>query len=164
MDAEKTNQSAHDLDYEKTVAPTTGDESGVYYYQYLDSLSFNPDVIADKSVVTFTYIKTGRMGDYRDELSKGLAVTRKLNSPFNNRRFQQLATGTNPVMVSVYNLKDGFKQLEQNYFKDAPNFRDKYIETYGFNAWTKRTDLFEEITVKTETYLRKRRADLSSKQ
>lgn len=104
------------------------------------------------------------MGEYRDELNKGLAVARKMNTPFNSSRYQLMGAGSSPVMVSVYNLKDGFKQLEQNYFKDAPNFRDNYIAAYGFDAWTKRTALLDEIIIKTENSLRKRRADLSSKQ
>ncbi|MEO5984568.1 MAG: hypothetical protein ABIP80_03625 [Ferruginibacter sp.] len=163
MDTEKPNQSAHDMDYEKNVASKVSEESGNYYYQYLDSLTLNPGVQADKSVVTINSIKNGKMGDYRDEIKKGVMVSRTLNVPVNNHRYQLIAAGSNPVMVSVYNLKDGFKQLDQDYFKMAPNFRDNYITTYGFNNWEKRTDLFDDIIVKTETFLRKRRADLSSK-
>jgi hypothetical protein len=151
------------LDYEKTVAPTLAEETGTYYYQYLDSLSFNTDAAGDKSVVTLTWIKAGKMGDYRNEIKKGVDVTKKLNVPTNNRRYQLMAAGSSPQMASVYVLKDGFKQLEQDYFKDVPNFRDNYIKTYGFDAWTNRTKLMEEVIVKTENYLRKRRADLSSK-
>lgn len=163
MDVEKTGQTGHDMDYEKTVAPTLAVETGVDYYQYIDSMSINPNVTADKSMVTFTYIKTGRMGDYRDELMRAKAVVSKLNWPQNNYRYQKMNSGSSPVMVSVYNLKDGFKQLEMGYFKDVPNVRDAYIAMYGFNSWQKRLDLLEEITVKTEVYMRKRRNDLSSK-
>lgn len=163
MDVEKTTQSAHDADYDKTVAPTLADESGTYYYQYLDSLSYNTDVQADKSVVTLTYIKNGKMGDYRDELKKAVDMLKKMNVPTNTFRYQKMAAGSSPVMSSVYVLKDGFKQLEQDYFKDAPNFRDNYVKTYGINAWMDRVKLLDEIIVKTEVYLRKRRADLSSK-
>ena len=163
MDVEKTNQSAHDLDYEKTVAVTLAEESGVYYYQYLDSLSFNTDATGEKAVVTLTWIKSGKMSDYRNEIKRGVEVTKKLNVPTNNRRYQMMAAGSSPQMASVYVLKDGFKQLEQDYFKDVPNFRDNYIKTYGFDAWTDRVKLLDEIIVKTENYLRKRRADLSSK-
>lgn len=163
MDAGKSNQSAHDMDYEKNVASKLSEESGTYYYQYLDSLTLNPGVLADKSVVTITSIKNGKMGDYRDEVKKGVMVSKSLNAPFNNNRYQLIGAGSDPVMVSVYNLKDGFKQLEQNYFKNVPNFRDNYITTYGFSSWEKRTDLLDDIIVKTETFFRKRRADLSSK-
>lgn len=163
MDVEKTSQSAHDLDYEKTVAVTLAEESGTYYYQYLDSLSFNTDATGDKSAVTLTWIKNGKMGDYRNEIKKGVDVSKKINSPFNNRRYQMMAAGSSPQMASVYVLKDGFKQLEQDYFKDAPNFRDNYVKTYGIDAWMDRVKLMDEIIIKTEVYLRKRRADLSSK-
>lgn len=163
MDVENTGQAGHDLDYEKTVAPTLAEESGVDYYQYLDSLSINTNVTADKSIVTFTHIKNGRIGDYRDELKRWANVVSKLNWPINGYRYQKMGAGTSPVMVNVYNLKDGFKQLEAGYFKDMPNVRDAYIAMYGFASWQKRLDLLSEITVKTEQYMRKRRADLSSK-
>lgn len=163
MDVEKTNQSAHDLDYEKTVAVTTSEESGTFFYQYLDSLSYNTDATGDKSAVTLTWIKPGKMGDYRNEIKKGIDVSKKLNMPFNNRRYQLMAAGSDPQMAAVYVLKDGFKQLEQDYFKDVPNFRDHYIKTYGVNAWMDRIKLMDEVVLKTEQYLRKRRADLSSK-
>ena len=163
MDAEKPGQAGHDQDYEKTVAPTLAYEGGVNYYQYVDSLSVNTNVTADKSQVTFTHIKTGRAGDYRDELKRWFDVVSKLNLPFNGSRYMKMMAGTDPVWVNVYNLKDGFKQLESNYFKDVPNIRDAYIAKYGFASWQKRLDLLAEITVKTEVYLRKRRADLSSK-
>ena len=164
MDIEKPDQSAHDMDYQKKVASTLSDETGIFYYQYLDSLTLNPGVMADKSVVTVNSIKTGKMGDYRDEVKKGVMVSRTLNSPFNNNRYQLIGAGSNPVMVSVYNLKDGFKQLESDYFKNVAIFRDNYITTYGFNNWEKRTDLLDDIVEKTEIFLRKRRGDLSSKQ
>jgi hypothetical protein len=163
MDVEKTGQTVHDKDYEKKVAPTLAVETGVEYYQYIDSLSVNANVTADKSIVTFTHIKTGRMGDYRDELMRSKAVVSKLNWPFNSYRYQKMNVGTSPVMVNVYNLKDGFKQLESGYFKDMPNFRDAYIAMYGFNSWQKRVDLMDDITLKTEVVMRKRRNDLSSK-
>jgi hypothetical protein len=163
MDVEKSNQAAHDADYEKTVAPTLAEESGTYYYQYLDSLSYNTDVQADKSVVTLTYIKNGKMGDYRDELKKTVDMLKKMNLPTNIFRYQKMAAGTSPVMSAVYALKDGFKQLEQGYFKDAPMLRDMYVKTYGIDAWMARVKLLDDIIVKTEVYLRKKRADLSSK-
>ena len=163
MDAVKPNQTAHDMDYEKTVAPTLAEETGVINYEYLDSLTLNPGVMADKSVVTITHIKNGKMGDYRDEISKGVTVSRKTPNPYNNSRYQQVGAGSDPVMVSVYNLKDGFKQLERDYFKDAPVMRDNYIKAYSFSAWEKRMDMMDEMIVKTETFLRKRRTDLSSK-
>lgn len=163
MDVEKPGQTGHDLDYEKTVAPTVANESGIYYYQYVDTLSVNTDVTADKSIVTFTHIKTGKFGDYRDELVRGRAVVTKLKWPFNSFAYQMRNSGSSPVMVSVYNLKDGFKQLEAGYFKDVPNFRDAYIAMHGFASWQKRLDLLADITAKTEVYMRKRRADLSSK-
>ncbi|MBI2731226.1 MAG: hypothetical protein HYX40_10815, partial [Sphingobacteriales bacterium] len=150
MDVEKTNQTAHDADYDKTVAPTLAEGSGNYYYQYLDSLSFNTDVQGDKSIVALTWIKSGKMGDYRTEVKKGVDMSKKINSPFNNFRYQQLAAGSSPQMASVYVLKDGFKQLEQDYFKDAPNFRDNYVKMYGIDAWEARVKLLDEIVVKTE--------------
>lgn len=163
MDVEKTNQTAHDADYDKTIAPTLAEEGGTFYYQYLDSLSFNTDVQGDKSIVTLTWIKSGKMGDYRAEVKKGVDMSKKINSPFNNFRYQQMAAGSSPQMASVYVLKDGFKQLEQDYFKDAPNFRDNYVKMYGIDAWMDRVKLLDEIVVKTEVYMRKKRADLSSK-
>lgn len=163
MDMEKTGMAAHDADYEKTVAPTLASESGVFYYQYVDSLSYHSDVMGDKSVATVTHIKSGKMGDYRDEMRKTIALSNKPEVPFNSSRYAQMFAGSSPVMVSIYTLKDGFKQLEMDYFKNVPVFRDDYIKMYGFNAWTKRTELLDAIVVKTEVSLRKRRADLSSK-
>jgi hypothetical protein len=163
MDAEKPGMAAHDQDYEKTVAPTLAAETGVNYYQYVDTLSVNANVSAEKSMVTFTHIKNGRIGDYRSELARAKAVVDKLNWPFNSSIYQMRNSGSSPVIVSVYNLKDGFKQLESGYFKDVPNFRDAYIAMHGFSSWQKRLDLMNEITVNTEVVMRKRRNDLSSK-
>lgn len=78
-------------------------------------------------------------------------------------------SGSDPVRVQVRNLKDGFKELENNYYGPnpmAPNaFKDAYIKDYGQDAWDARQKLMDNnANVESrEAYIMRLRKDLSSK-
>ena len=68
------------------------------------------------------------------------------------------------MLVTIRNLKDGFKELEANYFNLPQNgFRDEYVKQYGQDAWDKRQKLLVDDVVSREQHFEKLRRDLSSK-
>lgn len=83
--------------------------------------------------------------------------------------FEQLWDGSDQTIVSIRNLKDGFKSLQGGYYgrptppaAGTPTFRDRYTKEYGYDAWDARVKTFEGAVIKTEVYLMKLRKDLSS--
>ncbi|HYM93277.1 MAG TPA: hypothetical protein VET23_04005, partial [Chitinophagaceae bacterium] len=80
--------------------------------------------------------------------------------------FQQLWTGSDPVLVTIRNLKDGFKSLEDNFYGPMndgnPTYKEEYIKSYGTLYWEKRGKLLDDAVVKHEQYIMKLRKDLSS--
>jgi hypothetical protein len=163
MDIEKKNSKAHDMDFETTVAPKIAAESGSYIYRYADSLSYNGSAEADKYSYTVYNLKVGKMPNLIAEVKRAKAVNTSIKSPASNNTYIQLFAGSAPQMVTITNLKDGFKQLESNYFPGmSDKFREAYIKMYSQEQWDKRLTLLSEITTSYETYLGKRRDDLSS--
>jgi hypothetical protein len=164
MDVERKDSKAHDMDYETTVAPKIEYQSGEYIYRFADTLSYNGNVPADKYSYTVYNLKLGKMPDLVAELKRSMAVNTSINSPGSSNTYFQMFAGSAPQLVIITNLKDGFKQLEQNYFAGMTDkFKEAYIKMYSQQQWDKRSTLLSEITTSYETYLGKRRADLSSK-
>ena len=73
--------------------------------------------------------------------------------------------GSNQTIVSIRNLKDGYKELETGYFKmmGPDDFKKAYIADYGHEVWDKRGKLLVDEIVSREQFFEKTRADLSSK-
>ena len=138
-------------------------------YRWDDTASFNSKVKADKFLVTVTYIKSGQQAATLREAKRSSLIQAKLNpnSPFSQNTYFQIWQGTKPVMVSVRNLKDGFKELENNYYGPNPNppnaFRDSYVKDYGQEAWDARSKLLDDnANVESrEVFIMKYRKDLS---
>jgi hypothetical protein len=105
-------------------------------------------------------------------MRRGSLVFAKIqpNSPFKSNVFSQIWSGSDPVIVSIRALKDGFKELENNYYRpnplaNQPNaFKDAYIKDYGQEAWDARSKLMDDNAnvVSREIYIMKLRKDLSS--
>ena len=169
LDKERADAAAHSLDLDKTFYPLL-DETMNGTYRYMDSLSFHPDPGADKCVVTVRTIKLSLESDYRNELSRGIKTLGKLKGGFWDNLsinvFEQLWDGSEPIVVNIRNLKDGFKSLETDYYGASkpgdPTFKDEYVKLYGTADWDKRVKLLEDAVVKYEQYIMKFRKDLSS--
>jgi hypothetical protein len=164
MDKVNAKQSAHDIDYETTVASRVAEEMGVTTYRFIDTLSYNPGVQADKFVYSVYNVKQGKMGDLRAEIRRGRAVNMAIQSPSSTVVLIKQMQGMSPQLIVVSNLKDGFKQLESNYFPGVSDkFRAEYIKMHGQELWDKRGAMFSENCNSIDVMMVKRRADLGSK-
>jgi hypothetical protein len=170
FDKERPDAAAHSLDLDKNFFPML-EETMNGTYRFMDSLSYRPDTTSEKFVVNVSHLKQDLViADYRKELARSVKINMLSKAPaalnFSSSYFEQLWDGSDQVTVSIRNLKDGFKSLEQGYYGPAPtgspSFRDEYIKAYGYDDWDKRTKLLEGSVVKTETYIMRLRKDLSS--
>lgn len=170
MDAEKPNAKEHWLDLEKNYFPMLENERMNATYRWDDTASFNGKVTADKFLVTVTHVKLGMIAETITESRRGSLVNAKINptSRFSVNVYSQIWSGSDPVRVSIRNLKDGFKELEADYYgpnTTPPNaFRDAYIKDYGYDAYDARQKvLANNANVESrEVYTMKLRKDLSS--
>ncbi|MEO6255007.1 MAG: hypothetical protein ABIO79_16985 [Ferruginibacter sp.] len=165
-DMDKVNPTAkeHNLDLEKTFTPkleVTGMNS---IYRWADTLSYNGNVKADKFLVTVTVYKNGTAGEIQTELRRNVLITTKMNSTVSVNVYVKQFSGSSPTIVNRRGLKDGFKELDNNF---SPNmgtqFKDTYIKDYGQDAWDKRLKLLVDDVVSREQHMEKARPDMSSK-
>lgn len=169
LDKDRADATAHSLDLDKNFYPLLeATMNGTY--RYMDSLSLHPNMEAEKFVVNVRHIMPSKEEDYRKESARGVKILGKLKGGFWDALslsvFEQLWDGTDPTVVTIRNLKDGFKSLEMDYYGAAkpgdPTFKDEYIKEYGTADWDKRVKLMDEAVVKNEQYIMKLRKDLSS--
>jgi len=165
MDKTLPNAKAHELDLEKNFSPKLEPGSMNFITRWADTLSHNGDAKAEKFLLTITMVKDGKMGDYLREVRRNALIAAKLNSPFSYNVLIRQQAGSSPTIISIRNLKDGYKELETNYF-NLPQFgfRDAYVKDYGQEAWDKRLKLLVDDIVSREQHFEKLRTDLSSKQ
>ena len=170
FDKERADANAHSLDLDKTFFPLL-DETINATFRFMDTLSLRPEVTAEAFVVTVRHLKDGlNIEDYRRELGRGVRLNKMAKGAFIENLsvsfFEQLWDGSDQVTVSIRNLKDGFKSLEQGYYAanppGSPTFRQEYEKAYGADAWDARVKLLDGAVVKTEVYIAKLRKDLSS--
>ncbi len=132
LDIERTTDKAHDLDFLNTVTNKLDIDNGPEYYRFVDSLSYRPEVQASKYLFTFYQLKTGKQSELVNEISRAVAVNKKNNAPTSVSIFVKQLAGGAPVVVQISNLKDGYKQLETNYFPgNNDKFKSTYIQMYG---------------------------------
>lgn len=170
FDKERADATAHSMDLDKSFFPML-EETMNGTYRFVDSLSIHPSDGSEASVVTVRHLKqTLNAEDYRRELGRGAKVTMALKGDLianlSTNFYDQLWDGSDQVTVTIRNLKDGFKSLEQGFFKAAPDgspsFRDEYVKAYGHTAWDERVKVMDTAVEKTEVYIMKWRKDLSS--
>lgn len=169
FDNERADAVNHNLDLDKTFFPLL-EETVNGYYRYMDSLCFHPEIEAERFVVNVRHIKPSLAQDYRTESARSAKILGKLKGAFWDNLsinvFEQLWDGNDPVVVSIRNLKDGFKSLETDFYgaavPGAATFKDEYIKAYGTADWDKRIKINEDAVVKWEQYIMKLRKDLSS--
>ena len=118
MDAEKPMAKDHGLDLDKNYFPMLEDKKMNGTYRWDDTASYNPKVVADKFMVTVNHIKWNVMTETIRESRRGSLINTKINptSPFSANIYTQIWSGSDPVRVQVRNLKDGFKELETDYY------------------------------------------------
>lgn len=170
FDKERPDAAAHNLDLDKTFFPLL-DETNNGTFRFMDSLSLRAEVTAGAFVITVRHLKDGlNLEDYRRELGRGARLNKMAKGPFIENLsvsfFEQLWDGSDQVTISIRNLKDGFKSLEQGYYAANPpgtaTFRQEYEKTYGAADWDARVKLLEGAVEKTEIYIARLRKDLSS--
>ncbi len=170
MDTETPNAKEHALDLEKTFQPYIKEGSMHGIFRWDDTASYNRTVTAEKFLVTVTHVKFGQMPGTLRESKRNSLIQAKLPYPskVSVNTYFQMMSGSDPVMVTVRGLKDGFRELETDYFgpnQNPPNaFKDAYIKDYGQEAWDARSKLLDENAnvASREMYMMKLRKDLSS--
>lgn len=165
MDKDRTDRAAHDMDLEKTVSGKEEMGMGPLIMGFRDSLSFNPSIQAEKFVATITHVKPNKLSDYLQEVKRGTVANVKRNAPFGVATYVQHFAGSDPVVVTIRTLKDGWKELETNYFNRPVNeMRDTYVKEFGQELWDRRTSTFLlDHTNSAEVFMMRHRKDLSSK-
>lgn len=162
LDKEGPTDVAHNLDYDNNVTSSIDKSSGSYTYRHVDSLSYNGNVVADKYLTNVFNVKMGKMPDLVAETKRAISINNKIKSPASYNTYMKIWPGSNPQLVIITNLKDGFKQLDSEFNPQGTKFRDAYIKEYGQEEWDKRGKLLPEILVSLETYISKLRKDLST--
>jgi hypothetical protein len=173
FDLVRSDATAHRLDLDKNFFPYL-EETMNATYRFIDSCSWQPDVVAESFSVSVDHFKQGlNQGDYRREIARNSKIQKQMANPmmvnFSWSYFEQLWDGSDQVVVNIRNLKDGFKSLQGGFYgrptppaAGTPTFRDRYTKEYGYDAWDARVKTFEGAIIKTEVYLMKLRKDLSS--
>ena len=160
MDSAKGNSKAHNLDLDRNFTPKLDPGSNNFIARWVDTLSRN-NVKAEKFLVTSTVVKNGKMGDYLAEIRRTVLIQNKINSTVSTDRFTLPFAGSSPTLISVRNLKDGYKELEGG--PNSPEFRNTYINTYGQADWDNRLKILVDLVVNSESHFEILRPDLSSK-
>jgi hypothetical protein len=176
MDTERPNGKEHGLDLEKNFSPYLEPNSMNATFRWDDTASFNGKVEATKFQVTVTHVKWNMITETIRESRRGSLINAKLNQAnntplrFSTNVYTKIMSGSDPVRVTIRNLKDGFKELETDYYgpnpmANQPNaFRDAYIKDYGYDAWDARQKVLDNNAnvASREVYLMILRKDLSS--
>ncbi len=170
LDNERGDASAHNLDLDKNFFPYL-EETTNGYYNLIDSLSFRPEMVAEKFVVTVRHMKQGMQGDWRQEQARAMKILAKMKGKFwehlSLSTFAMLWDGSDQVNVTIRNLVDGFASLESGFYGPPgnggnPSFKEEYIKEYGTLDWDKRTKILDEAEASSEQYIMRLRKDLSS--
>ena len=163
MDSILPDVKEHSLDMEKSLSPDLAATSNLLV-RWVDTLSYKGDVQAQLALLTVTVVKDGRLSDYTAEARKAVLLYTKLNSPFSFNTMIKQQAGSSPTVILIRNLKDGYKELDADYFHLAADwFKNAYIKEYGQADWDKRLKLMDEVVVNRTQRFEKFRPDLSSK-
>ncbi|MBK6937531.1 MAG: hypothetical protein IPH18_12065 [Chitinophagaceae bacterium] len=167
FDKERADATTHSLDLDKTFFPYLEEtKNGVY--RWMDSLSFHSDMKAERFLVNVRTIKSSVQADYRTELKRSVVIANMMKGKFwdalSLNVYEQLWDGSEPIVVTIRNLKDGVASLETDFYgpQATATFKDEYIKTYGTLDWDKRDKLMTDAVENNEQYIMKLRSDLSS--
>jgi hypothetical protein len=164
MDKTLPDAKEHSLDMEKTFSSKLEPLNSNSLVRWVDTLSYKGDVKAQLFLLTITVVKDGKMADYMAEARKAVLLYTKLNSPFSFNMMVKQQAGSSPTIILIRNLKDGYKELDTDYFHLTTDwFKTAYVKEYGQEAWDNRLKLMTDDVVSRTQHFEKLRADLSSK-
>lgn len=164
MDKALPNAKEHTADLDKNFTPKVETENQNFMCAIRDTLSYNPQPDAKKLLVTVTVLKDGKQPDYVRELRRNAIIAAKLNSQISYVVLIKTQSGSSPTIITLRNLRNGYTELEANYFQTPPNaFRDAYVKEWGQEAWDKRLAQLVNDVVSRELHFEVYRPDLSSK-
>lgn len=169
FDKERTDAGVHATDLDKTFFPYL-DETKNGVYRWMDSMSFHSDMQAERFMVNVRTISLSLQEDYRKELKRSVVIAKMMKGKFwdalSLNVYEELWDGSEPMVVTIRNLKDGVASLETDFYgatpPGTPTFKDEYVKAYGTLDWDKREELMKDAVVKNEVYVMKLRKDLSS--
>ena len=167
FDKERADANAHSVELDKNFFPMLQETiNGTYSFR--DTLSFRPNWTAEKCQVNVRHIHPQKMNAYLAEQRRNVIIGGSLKSKwwenFSMNFYVQLWSGSDPVVVSVRNLADGFASLENGFYGTtmANDFKNAYISKYGTLDWENRDKLMSEAVVSNDVYIMKLRKDMSS--
>ena len=164
MDKALPNAKEHTADLDKNFTPKVETENQNFMCAFRDTLSYNPQPDAKKLLVTVTVLKDGKQPDYVRELRRNAIIAAKLNSRISYVVLIKTQSGSSPTIITLRNLRNGYAELEANYFQTPPNaFREAYVKEWGQEAWDKRLAQLVNDVVSRELHFEVYRSDLSSK-
>lgn len=164
MDKALPNAKEHTADLDKNFTPKVETENQNFMCAFRDTLSYNPQPDAKKLLVTVTVLKDGKQPDYVRELRRNAIIAAKLNSQISYVVLIKTQSGSSPTIITLRNLRNGYAELEANYFQTPPNaFREAYVKEWGQEAWDKRLAQLVNDVVSRELHFEVYRSDLSSK-
>ena len=165
MDKTLSNEKAHATDLDKNFTPKVEVENQNFMCAFRDTLSHNPDPNAKTLLVTITVLKDGKQPDYVRELRRTAIISAKINSQFSYAVLIKTQSGSNPTIITLRSLRNGYAELDANYFQmPSTAFRDAYIKEWGQEAWDARVKQLVDDVVSREQHFEVYRADLSSPQ
>jgi len=150
--------TAHNNDWNKTVAIYLTDRSEQSYSVYVDSLSTVALTnFSDKIIINHMFPKPGMINGAIDLVKRLKKVWMDGNE---NVAVYQIANSGEPQIASVTRLKDGLKELASGYRKPLP---ERYNAAYGAGSWDAYLADYAKYVENRWSELLFLRPDLSSK-
>ena len=148
----------HTNDWNKTVSIYLTDKVEEAYSVYEDSLSTVAiGNYSDKIIINHMYAKPGMISGVNDLVKRLKKVWTDGNESV--AVYQSVISGS-PQVVTVTRLKDGLKELDDNYRKPMP---ERYNAAYGAGSWDTYLVDYSKCVESRWSELLVYRADLSSK-
>jgi len=148
----------HTNDWNKTVSIYLTDKVEESFSVYVDSLSTIALAnYSDKIVVNHMYPKPGMIGGVTDLVKRLKKVW--IDGNENVAVYQSVVSGE-PQIATVIRMKDGLKELADDYRKPLP---ERYNATYGAGSWNTYLADYSKYVESRWSELLVYRADLSSK-
>lgn len=150
--------AAHTADWNNVVSPLTTGMGTQGFGSFLEEMSTVPATGAiDKIIVNHIYPKPGMVKGVMEMIAKMKKVWEAGNESV---AVYELSFSGEPQIVIVDRLKDGLKELDDNYRKPFP---ERYNAEYGAGAWDEFLKSYANNVARRWSELLVFRPDLSSK-
>jgi len=164
LDSALPNAKAHSMDLDKNLSAKLEGRGANNLLRWADTLSYNAGDKATKFLISVTVVKDGKLADYLAEIKRTVQMYTSLNAPYSFSTLVKMQSGSSPTVVTIRNLKNGYKELDAGYYNLPPNgFKDAYIKEFGQEGWDKRQKVLVDDIVSREQDFEVLRPDLSSK-